>query len=409
MPPPRTNECTRPLGIPQLLLFVCFGLAISLSPSFAQTTPRGVFPGMLSEFQQRALIVMDPRVVEDPDRTTSPCANPAALKVWSFGKLMGDMVGGDEAAASKLVKDWLSQFRSVQDINDERVEPRNIDSIWRPWAATNFDVKLAPFRLLAILSRADLLRSPLLAGENAGEIRFVFGAVDISNAAACSPLPFAVILEYGVRVADCDGLKEWADGWVKLAAYDPASPDYRSRLEAIAAGIIGAGSLPAKPYGSAIDRVRTNEVLAGSQYQLREFRLAPGKGLVQDTVAMTPREDLNGKPSLTAFLKSIEQEIAAQDYWIPRRFPSSGREPLLAGASTAGTQWTDGGIFAVNTCSGCHGAENGTKSVHIDPVTRELSSFLEQTEAPRREEALRKLAKHGCEAKLDMKVRRLVH
>src|SRR6185436_11534681 len=96
--------------------------------------------------------------------------------------------------------------------------------------------------------------------------------------------------------------------------------------------------LRAKPNGSAIDHVRTNEKLGkAKEWELREFRLDPTKGnvLAQDAVTMTPRNDLKGKdkpaPALEHFLTSIGSDISAGDYWIPRRFPTPPNGPLLGG------------------------------------------------------------------------------
>jgi hypothetical protein len=388
-----------------------FGFARYSAGAHAQTSTRNTFPAGLSDFQQRSLLIMDEKVVNDPDRTTDPCSKvPMGLKMWSFGALMQGIAADDETAAVELMRRWLAQFRTDQDINDEHVSPRDIDSIWKPWEQTGWDIRRVPFRLLAIVNRIDLLRSPLLAGENAGELRFVFGAVDISDKDRCVPLPFAVILEYGVRKSSCSDLQAWAHRWIDLAALDPSQPDYRVSLSQITSSISNANSSQAKPNGSAIDHIRTNEALARSDWQLREFKLDPGtKGLMQDTVMLTPREDLNGKQSLTAFLSSIDQELKSQDYWIPRRFPTLLREPLLGAVATAGTRWKHASDFAKNTCSGCHGAESGTERTHINPITKELSAFLETKEMPSREMALKDLAQNGCSASLQGAERRLVH
>jgi hypothetical protein len=332
---------------------------------------------------------------------------PSSLNKWSFGALMKEMVSADDAGTIDFTKRWLGQYRSTQTVNDQTVPPRDVDQIWKGWEGTTWDLRRVPFRLLAIINRIDLLRSPLLAGENAGEVRFVFGAVDISEGANCMPLSFTVILEYGVRKSSCAELQRWAQSWVDLAKLAPSDVTYREGLSQLTNSVTGGDPNRAKPNGSAIDHVRTNEILNAAEWQLREFRLDPASHqLVQDTVTMTPRNDLAGQQALTTFLTSIENNIAVQDYWIPRRFPTPPSDPLLGAMAIGGTDWKQSSDFSMNTCSGCH---TGDGLAHIDPIAGTPSPFLAQVELPRREIVLNQLAQDGCAASLSTKERRLVH
>jgi hypothetical protein len=373
----------------------------------------------LSDFQKRTLLIMDPNVVADPVRTTNPCTQPSSLRAWSFGALMKEIVASDDTAAVEFMKRWLEQFITDQNINGQTLAARNIQAIWDGWQAAKWDIKRVPFQLLAIVNRIDLFRSPLLAGENAGEIRFVFGAVDLNDTANCaSGIDFTVILEYGVRRSSCADLQAWANQWVALSSLDPSDPNsgYLDHLQTITDSVTWRNKSPTKPNGSAIDHVRTNEAVHPRQpgdWQLREFRMDPAsRRMLQDTVTLTPMDSLNESAVLTAFLDTIADRIAVQDYWLPQRFPSLSGSPLLGAAATAGTAWQTSPpnasylqTFAENTCSGCHGGlANSSLRVHIDPVMpHDISPFLLAQVQQVRDYGLKALAQGGCSASLSFK------
>jgi hypothetical protein len=367
---------------------------------------QGVLPppiySSLTDFEKRTLLIMDPNVVADPTRTTNPCSQPSSLRVWSFGALMKEMASSDDVGAVNFIKHWLGQFLTDQTINGQTVAARDISKIWQGWQSAQWDINQAPFQLLAIVNRIDLLRSPLLAGESAGEVRFVFGGVNLGDSAHCSDgLNFTVILEYGARQSSCDDLQNWAAQWVSLAALTPTDPKYRDQLQQLTDTVTPRNTGPTKPNGSAIDRVRTNEGInppvIGS-WQMREFRLDPAsKQLAQTTTTLTPMDSLNGTQALTDFLNSIATGLQAQDYWIPARFPMPPDDPLLGASSTAGISWSTHPLsFAQNTCSGCHGGTT-TALTHIDPtIPHDISQYLADQVSQHRDPGLNALAKSGC-------------
>jgi hypothetical protein len=389
--------------------------------AFAQGTPPP------PSVQNRALLILDEKVIANPGRTTNPCKATPALKPWSFGTLMQGIGGRDEAGTVAFLKEWLEQFRKDQTINDETVKARDIGKIWNGWQGKGFDLRRAPFQLMAIVNRLDLFRSPLLPGENAGEVRFVFRAVDLDSGQCDKPagrLDFTVILEYGARQASCAGLQDWAQRWTDLGAAKPA--DYLAALVALTDSVTLPNPLRAKPNGSAIDHVRTNEKLGhASNWQLREFRLDPNPTqdnvLVRETVTMTPRNDLKHKPDLEAFLDNIQGDILANDWWIPRRFPQSPNSPLAGGMAMGGNDWypesemkAKGWLasFAMNTCGGCHSTTKDSSgnvhgAPHIDPQNGQPSRFLLREVAGPRTTVLEDVVKLGCAAQVTIK--NLVH
>ncbi len=148
---------------------------------------------------QKSLLIRSLPVIEDPGRTMNPC-NPIAsnspLKKWTFGYLMEQMAIGSGLSASDFVEQWLSAWRTQQIVNASGGGPvldatsaaaaANVDSlIINPWRQRSgggaLNLSIAPFRLQAIVYRSDLAQSSPYggssAGNNAGELRLVFGAM----------------------------------------------------------------------------------------------------------------------------------------------------------------------------------------------------------------------------------------
>ena len=372
---------------------------------------------------RRSLLITDAAVVADPDRTVDPCTGAATLPVWSFGYLMKEMVAQrSDVTAQEFVRQWLTLFATPQHVNGQTVAPRDVEALLlKPWEETGFDLSRIPFRLLAIVNRFDLRRGPLQVGEKGGEIRFIFGAVDLAH--DCHPLRFTVIVEYGVRKKDCPDLQAWARDWASLSDFDFTDPRYRGALDQLTRPLVTSDPAIAKPNHSWLNQLRTNEADLGTDgvWEMREFRIDPRKGLLrQDPLTMTPRGDLNRTPTLGRFLTSIAGPLQQQDYVVPRSLPSGG--PLLGAVArlpNADVFWdapnyadkASRHFFSLNTCTGCHGRETNTPFVHIDPRTGTLSDFLKGTkvvdpkdpsivhsfaELEHRREALEVLINKGC-------------
>jgi hypothetical protein len=338
---------------------------------------------------QRSLLVMEASVVA-PHLSAGACKTEPAFPDWSFKSLMRG-IAGPHTDPKQFILDWLKLFNEDQVLPNKtgaKARPAIDKLLAAPWRK-NFDDAHVPFRLLAIVNRMDLRKSPLLVGENAGEIHFVFGAIDVGSN-DCKALPMTVILEYGVRVDSLQGLRDMADRWIGLSALDPATDAYKNELHEL----LGKALSPrpdSKPNGSPLDQIRTNEALDDApQSEMREFRLAgEPKGrasLAEDYVTLTPRDELKTDPQLAASLKDFITGIAAdirrEDYWVPQFFPGAMGKPLLGatalsplpGTEHASPVWPGPSnlapVFSGNTCSGCHGADHLPKGVfvHIDPL-----------------------------------------
>lgn len=422
---------------------------------------------------QRSLLIRTLPVIEDPARTHNPCRPIAAnnpLKKWTFGHLMNQMSQGSGFTPSDFTERWLRHWRTQQAIFDgtgtilldgiNNNGLANIDNlVINPWRQRSgggpLNLSIAPFRLQAILYRPDLaVSSPYTGGlgNNAGELRFVFGlmhardnnndgdALDAGD--VCQVREMAVIFEYGVPISDCLGIKDWANKWVALSALVPGSVAYNTQLEALTEAVVKHGAAPSKPNQNALNQLRTNEIDISAIWQMREFHLATGGGLLrQATTANNPREhqvaftsipgvtplpiNLNAKPLLLSEMSANLLDIANNVYSVPEL--SSGL-PFKGGASSYnfGTFWDHPALatplellarfnFSLNTCSGCHTGETDTTFYHIRPagpgLMPTLSNFLMNnphnvvdnrgiphsfTEMVNRQQALANLANQQC-------------
>ncbi|HSC37508.1 MAG TPA: hypothetical protein VLD19_06555, partial [Chitinophagaceae bacterium] len=218
----------------------------------------------------------------------------------------------------------------------KRTNISHIITAWQMLSSGTFDIKFAPFKLIAIVNRLDLRGNPGYGFGNPGEGRFVFCAVDASCHVIRNPAPFMVIFEYGIPKHTCAGLKAYAQQWFDLRALSPGSPAYNSALEALTNQFTLANTSPPKPNGSSISRVRTNECALGvSPREWREFNVDSLSHLLVNTAS-------------------------------PRLMTSDSSRLLLS----------------FNTCGGCHGVEGKTGNfMHVAPgggsgVPAMLSSFL---------------------------------
>jgi hypothetical protein len=371
---------------------------------------------------ERSLIIRHPSVVEDPTRTFNPCTGVGTpLGKWTFGYLMTEMAnqpmtGINPSAFTRL---WLKNWENNLVINGWGVLARQRvkDIVITPWEIASggpgfpLDLRIAPFKLLAIVNRIDLRGNSGYTTNNAGEARFVFGVID-RRRGGCVVSEMTVILEYGIDQPDCEAVKNWARQWVNLSSLPLGSPAYNAALEAITEQFAKAGVAPHKVNGSALNQVRTNEFLQipTGPWEMREFRLTmtredpfpPNGQLIETTVKQTPDEILNNTNTLADYINANCGPILTNTHIVPLAFPRSPFDPpmpnppgFLGGNSFAGPPnfWNAPGIvcdpsppgdtrfnFSMATCSGCHLDETSTPFYHIRPTPfgtpAILSAFL---------------------------------
>ncbi|HEX8088874.1 MAG TPA: hypothetical protein VF762_08485, partial [Blastocatellia bacterium] len=369
----------------------------------------------------RSLIIRDPSVVEDPTRTFNPCTGVGTpMGKWTFGYLMQEMANQPLTGInpSAFTRQWLKHWENNLVINGWGVPARQAvkNIVITPWEQASggigfpLDLRIAPFRLLAIVNRIDLRGNSGYTTNNAGEARFVFGVIDRRNR-GCLVSEMTVILEYGIDRRDCEDVKNWAQQWVNLSTLPLGSPAYNAALEAITEQFAKAGAAPGKVNDSALNQVRTNEFLPlqTGPWELREFRLTmtkedpfpPTGQLIETTVKQTPDAVLNNTCTLANYINGTCGPILTDSHIVPLNFPRCAADPpmpnppgFLGGNSFVPPNfWNAPGLacdppipgnarfkFSMATCSGCHKDETLTPFYHIRPTAfgtpASLSAFL---------------------------------
>ena len=343
----------------------------------------------------RELMITDLSVVEDPARTYDACTQTGTpMGAWTFGRLMTDMANGHDA--SDMVEKWLRLWMTDQTVNTfvATGRPAISDFLLTTWRRTNgkLDLGQAPMRLLAIVNRIDLRTNRTYNGGDAGEGRFVFGVLNPSD---CQAAPFfTLIIEYGVPKTGCAAVHAWAAQWHALGSLKLGTPAFNSALQQVTDTFARANANPAKPNGSALNQMRSEEGELATPWELREFRLdGPSHVFVESTVAQTPDIRFNVNPNLhtlTDYINANQAAILNGSYAVPLKFPITGNQPFL-GASAPNVLMFWNSIppansndarhnFSLGTCSGCHGQETDTFFTHVTPrqshQVAALSEFL---------------------------------
>jgi hypothetical protein len=371
---------------------------------------------------KKSLVITHIKVVENPQRTFNPCTNAGTpMGAWTFGRLMTDMANQPLTGIqpSNFVRQWLNKWMADQTTANgwtaaKRQQIHNL--VIAPWEAASggstqpLNLSIAPFRLLAIVNRVDLRKGNIsYGGGTAGEGRFVFGVIDMRKTGsidpytgkpkpACAETQFTVIIEYGIPRQGCLAVKDWGQQWYDLKDYGLGSWLYNIKLQAITDQFTKANAAPGKPNGSALNQLRTNEiairnVAPDNFWQLREFRLPKGNGLLFEANAkQTPHESLRNTDLTANYINNNAASINNDTYVVPDFLP--GMIPFLTNASdvpglplatpTATPTptpvfWSDGPtvtignrhvrhFFSLNTCSACHHGETFTSFTHIKPA-----------------------------------------
>ncbi|MFZ1072268.1 MAG: hypothetical protein WAO21_02425 [Verrucomicrobiia bacterium] len=369
--------------------------------------------GWASVDPARSLFITDTNVVDDPNRTFDPCTGTGTpMGEWTFGNLMQQMANQSKTGIdpSDFVMNWLTNWLGAQTVNGFSVKERSAMQalVIDPWPKLpngKLDLSKAPMKLLAIVNRIDLAANSAYGAAGGAEGRFVFGVTGSTNPLSnvCSPQLFTVIIEYGVPIDSCTGIRNWANQWLQLANFTLGSPAYNAALEAITKQFTDADADPSKPNGSALDQLRTDEFELAGVWELREFHISPGDGQLHEaTVAQTPDRGtydpaiFPAAPGAANLAVWINQNSAAVDsvtYTVPLDMPAPPAPapppstPFRGGEVTNVLDiWNAPGItetnrhnFSLNTCNACHGAETGTFFLQVapgGPGPASLSGFL---------------------------------
>lgn len=364
--------------------------------------------------KDHSLTITTPAVVEDPARSFNPCTgvgNPAGA--WAFARLVTEMANTPLTGVQPkdFLLQWLQTWSADQSVNGDLIAKRPgisaIINAWQSLSSGTFDIKFAPFRLIAIVNRIDLRGNSGYGFNNPGEGRFIFCAVDASCQVIRNPAPFMVIFEYGIPKHSCADLKAYAQQWYNLKTLSPGTPAYNAALELITNQFTMANTSPAKPNGSSVNQVRTNELALGlSPWELREFTVdSTSHLLVNTTVKQEPQDTFNfisphaapaSVQAMADFVNANAPGIEANRYTIPPvtaglHFAAGKAHTENAivyhwdGAAAPGPRFINSDsarfMLSLNTCSGCHGREARTANfMHVAPggsgMPATLSEFL---------------------------------
>lgn len=379
----------------------------------------------------------------------TPSEDDYLLGCWTFGHLVGNMMGQKEIPG-QFLEHWFSQWTEEQMVNghksDKRQSPGTSPRInWPRNQKGELSLAKSPLRLLSIVNRMDLWKQNQDTGQplDAGEGRFVFCLTNGYQSAEnedgylrnseSSSLGFTIIFEYGLDASSDNQLKEWVDRWHGLARtisrLDPKiNENYLKALEEVTDRITKRGTSPSKPNGNSINQIRTNEIVLGNPWQMREFTLQSKNVLV---------ESFNGKTKLTAPAGQLKNsdEIGIWttttkgnpdfDKFSNSQFLSSWlnkRKAIILGDHPwQAPAWTVGPIanepspfstfqftslnneqiakqFGLMTCTGCHTGNTGTTFTMIKPRSdsqaSNLANFLKNEDLAARKVIMDELVDH---------------
>lgn len=324
----------------------------------------------------RELMIVDVSVVDDPLRTAfDPASRDPRNGVWTFKHLV-EQIARAPGDAPAMVEALLASFNTPRSINGFTVAARpgmqsKVLATWPRTATGALDLARAPLRLQAIVSRIDLRN---LAAGDAGEGRFVF-AFDLPPEPGAPPPEATIIFEYKLPASSLIELLVWAESFHLLGRI-PFGERYNLALQLITERFVRRGARPRAPNGSAISAVRTNEIPLGDNrlWELREFHLSRATGRLEPAaLELTPDFSFNNTSALAGYIAANESQILSETHVVP---PQLNGQPFQAGAVFNDlTAWRAAGadpearhLFAINTCNGCHAAEEtGTVFLHLVP------------------------------------------
>lgn len=347
---------------------------------------------------EKELFITDLFVVNHPVESLS---SAGAFHIHTLLEAMAPTGG----SAKEVLLSFVRGLRTAKpDLPARRIDEEVING-WKRWkpdgtqlapsdplpddAAWVVNWQKAPFRLLAIVNRIDLRANPTI--RQAGEGRFVFCVTDPNDPENGAPLTFTVILEYLQPAANQTEVRAVADEWHKLGAIPAFDQAYIDQLKIVTAKFAGKNAMSARPNGSALGQLRTNEIklipTGGPGWELREFVLDGSSGVLRpDTVKVTPLHALNKTETLDFLINTLGEGAVGS-------FPNSLIGFRGITGKSADFQWE--GVttpkndtilrrISVNSCSGCHGGDGRTADVaafyHASPRIKteptKLSVFL---------------------------------
>jgi len=343
----------------------------------------------------RELVITADSVVSSPRASNAgTTAGP-----WSFRAMIEQMtpVGVDP---SDFLDSWLTQFSSVSTFNGFPVSSRNTALLnWPLLPNGKRDLSRAPFKLLAIVNREDV------GAQGAGEGRFVYGFLDPSGFTG----PMTVIFEYGLPTTDANGAtltrSSWAAKFHALGNQTLGSEAYNAALQAVTDQFTKRNTSPSKPGGSSINQVRSNEILLGSPWELREFHLTNVNNVLALRLSATGNTPAEAVRTAGTAQNTLIEYLTGSSVLLHGGFATFPASTQGAASLEESISWQSSlptnidakalHTFAGMTCSGCHNNETGNQNIGtfymISPQiptagsgTERLAPFITNFEIPRR-------------------------
>ena len=360
--------------------------------------------------------------IGSPINTSGKFETGFLLGQWTFGHLLGNMVG-EQDDPMDFLKHFLSQWTFEQTINGWPTDKKR-----KIFNGINTSFAKLPFRLLAIGNRLDLFKATSVHDiHDAGEGRFVFCMTgsfsEVEEAGFLvnkgNKINSSFIFEYGQKATNFETLSKWTKGWHKLSMLrgDPEidpSDQYLEHLDEMGDRFTKRGADPDKTNGNSINQVRTNEfVLLPRVWQFREFNLLDRNDSRIKEFSITADRDLKSKGTLggqaglwTTTTKGNPMVNEFRNHSILANWINQRESQILDGeVSPAAPEWMVGGIanqpgrnrsfsfkpagvhinlarhkFSLSTCSGCHNGDTNTQFFMLEPRNfneiSDMPSFL---------------------------------
>jgi hypothetical protein len=332
------------------------------------------------------LMITNLAVVEDPVLTGVGGA-------FTFEHLIVQMmpqVNPTAVQKSDFVMNWLSTFLTDQVVNGDTAPERIVfdQLVIQPWLQVSgntglLDLSKAPFRLLAIAYRPDLMKRDAAGNVlSAGEARFVFSFVRPQNGLE---LPAKIIFEYELAASSQAELNRWVDRFHGLGALPAGSREYVQQVANVTSHFTRRNAIPNRPNGSALNQLRTNEIAFGGFWELREYKVSATSGqLEQVVVAQNPAQSVNNTQLFADFVNMNEAQILDGSYSVPLTFQQTPFAGAASPAIRGRSRWNGPGIVnsqarhivSLNTCNGCHTDETLTRFNHVMERAPGQESFV---------------------------------
>jgi hypothetical protein len=269
-----------------------------------------------------------------------------------------------------------------------RTPANNCNADCSSCTSRKYDLALAPFRLIAIPNRLELMGrpDPYNTLPN-GEARLVFALTDgPADDPASQPLTMTVIFEYEVPPSYTP--KQWASFWHDLAKHPSFDEAYKTDLAALTERYVGRDANPTAQNGSAIARIRTNERLFNNwNWQLRQFHLDATGHFGSVAVTNSPDRTLNGTPRLVDWVKANAEAIRSDKHLLIPSMHGPAADFAVNRWNVPGVDEPTRKAFATATCNGCHLVETPSIDVafHVSPFrsgVEKLSRFVNDPANP---------------------------